>query len=196
MFTAKKHHLSDEKCFTKIRNQAGEVLGILKPNCPACTGIKNKIAGKHLPHGLYGCRKTSVGKLLARELGAEHFDTDELIQKALQMSIGEIFETKGEAFFRNTETELLKLLGEKQPGTCIISTGGGAVLRHENITAMHQNGLIVFLDVSAEKAYSRIRDNTDRPLLKTVNPLETSKKLLEIRMPFYLKADFIVKLQI
>lgn len=161
---------------------------------PACTGIKKiKLPANIYLTGFMGAGKTSVGKLLARELGAEHFDTDELIQKALQMSIGEIFETKGEAFFRNTETELLKLLGEKQPGTCIISTGGGAVLRHENITAMHQNGLIVFLDVSAEKAYSRIRDNTDRPLLKTVNPLETSKKLLEIRMPFYLKADFIVK---
>ncbi len=161
---------------------------------PTGSGIqKTKLPANIYLTGFMGAGKTSVGKLLSLELGTDYYDTDELIAAALKMSIGEIFETKGEAFFRNTETELLKLLGEKQPGTCIISTGGGAVLRLENITAMHQNGLIVFLDVSAEEAYSRIKENTDRPLLKTANPLETIKELLEIRMPFYLKADFIVK---
>lgn len=143
--------------------------------------------------GFMGAGKTSAGKLLAAELGVDCYDTDELIAAALQMSIGEIFATKGEDFFRNAETELLQLLGEKQPGTCIVSTGGGAVLRAENTAAMRQNGIIVFLDVSAEEAYSRVRENKSRPLLNTANPLETMQKLLEKRIPFYLKADVNVK---
>jgi len=143
--------------------------------------------------GFMGAGKTSVGKLLAIELGIDYYDTDEIIIAASGMSIGEIFKTRGERFFRDTETGLLKLLGEKPLGTCIISTGGGAILREENRTAMRQNGLIIFLDVSAEEAYRRVSKSKDRPLLNTTNPLDTIKDLLEKRRPFYQKADLIVQ---
>ncbi len=142
--------------------------------------------------GFMGSGKTSVGKILACMLKVEFFDTDELITRMLGMSTGEIFTRYGEDFFRDRETEVLKLLGKKTPGTCVVSTGGGAVLRAENMAALRENGIIVYLDVSAEEAYQRLKEVNDRPLLKVENPLEKIEELLQKRKPFYLQADLSI----
>lgn len=142
--------------------------------------------------GFMGSGKTSVGKVLADLLKINFFDSDELVIRKKQMSINEIFRRYGEDYFRDKETETLRILGDKIPGTCVISTGGGAVLRQENISAMKKNGIIVYLDVSAREAYRRIKDKDDRPLLNAGNPCKVIRDLLQERKPFYLKSDLAV----
>ncbi len=139
--------------------------------------------------GFMGAGKTSVGKVLAECLQVEFFDTDELVSAMEKMSIGEIFRLYGEAYFRDREGEVLRMLGRKTPGSCVVSTGGGAVLRPGNLAAMRENGLIVCLHVSAGEAYRRIGAGSDRPLLSAQEPLRRLQELLEARKPFYLEAD-------
>ncbi|MEW5921435.1 MAG: shikimate kinase [Bacillota bacterium] len=142
--------------------------------------------------GFMGSGKSSVGKILAGMLGVEFFDTDELISGILRKSINDIFRCYGEAFFRNMETGILKLLGKKPQGACVVSTGGGAVLRAENIDAMRENGIIIYLDVSVEDTYSRLKETKDRPLLEVENLRQKIEELLQERKPYYLQADFSV----
>ena len=93
--------------------------------------------------GMPGCGKTTIGKLLAQQLGKEFVDSDKEIEKATQMSIPELFENHGEEYFRQWET---KVLGEicKRSGL-IIATGGGCVTRPENYPLLHQNGTIYWI---------------------------------------------------
>jgi len=143
--------------------------------------------------GLMGAGKTTVGKLLASNLGIDLYDTDEIIAATEGMSINEIFSSRGESFFRNKETEILQLLGEKSPGTCVVSTGGGAVVRDENRAAMRKNGLIVFLEVTAEEALKRLSISSDRPLLNVQDREKSLKHLLQKRDPCYREADVAVQ---
>jgi shikimate kinase len=143
--------------------------------------------------GFMGAGKSSAGRLLAARLGVDFYDTDEVIARALEMSIGQIFSCFGETFFRDAETELLGLLAGKLPGTCVVATGGGAVLREENMAAMRKNGVVVFLDVSADEACKRLSGTRDRPLLNGVNRRASIEYLMEKRRPFYRKADLAVE---
>lgn len=143
--------------------------------------------------GFMGAGKTSIGKQLALELDIDCYDTDEIIAAAARMSIRKLFLTKGEPFFRQMESELLKLLGEKPPGSCIVSTGGGAVLREENRSAMRKNGVIILLKVTAEEIGRRINGDKNRPLLMTADLMKSVEELLEKRRPFYSKADLVIE---
>lgn len=143
--------------------------------------------------GFMGAGKTCAGNLLADSLRINFYDTDELLKTSLGMSIEEIFRSKGEIFFRDCETEVLRELAQKDPGTCVIATGGGVVLREENLEIMHQNGLIIFLEVSFEEAYNRIKGSAARPLLKGTDPKDAIAYLMRERMPFYQKADHTVQ---
>jgi len=142
--------------------------------------------------GFMGSGKTSLGKILAERLKVDFYDTDELVSSWQKLSVKEIFKRYGESFFREREREALKFLAEKEQGTCVISTGGGAVLREENRLLMKNSGLVVFLDVSPQEAYKRLKGTEDRPLLEVENPLEKIRALLEERKPFYDKADISV----
>ncbi|MDO9534472.1 MAG: shikimate kinase [Bacillota bacterium] len=139
--------------------------------------------------GFMGSGKTSVGKELARLLNIDFFDSDEIIAGLVGKSVSDIFRCCGEDYFRSRETEVLEILGKKTPGSCVVSTGGGAVLRSRNLNALRENGIIICLDVSAEEAYSRVKEMNDRPLLQVENPLEKIEELLQERKPFYLQAD-------
>jgi shikimate kinase len=142
--------------------------------------------------GFMGSGKTSVGQILARMLGVSFWDSDELLIRRLGMSINEVFKCEGEEYFRNRETEILAFLGQKPPGTCVISTGGGAVLRAENLAALRVNAVVVYLDVSAAEACRRLRGTKERPLLQGDNSLAKIAAMLDERRPFYLQADYIV----
>lgn len=142
--------------------------------------------------GFMGSGKTSLGKIIAERLKVDFYDTDELVSSWQKLSVDEIFERYGESFFREKEREALRFLAEKEPGSCVISTGGGAVLREENRLLMKKSGLVVFLDVSPEEAYKRLKGTEDRPLLKVENPMEKIRVLLKERKPFYDEADISV----
>jgi shikimate kinase len=140
--------------------------------------------------GFMGSGKTVAARELARILGMKVIDVDTEIEKSANMTINEIFKQYGEPRFREVESEIIKQVSEKK--NVIISTGGGAVLKQENMDAMREHGVIVCLNAAPETILKRTKRTTDRPLLLVENPLERIKELLELRKPFYAKADIMI----
>lgn len=108
--------------------------------------------------GMPGCGKSTVGRILAGRSGRRLIDTDSLTESDCGMRISEMFERYGEEYFRDRETEAVKSAAA-QSG-CVIATGGGAVLRPENVAALKQNGRLYFLDRPVEQ----LIPTRDRPL--------------------------------
>lgn len=137
-----------------------------------------------------GTGKTEVGRELSRILRWKLLDVDSEIEKSQKMTINDIFERFGEPRFREIEAEIIKIISENKD--IIISTGGGAVLREENIQNLRKNGVIICLTATPETILKRTSNNNDRPLLQVENPLEKIKELLNFRKPFYEKSDMII----
>ena len=127
--------------------------------------------------GMPGAGKSTVGRLLAQELNRPFFDLDEEIVRFAGRSIPEIFATDGEATFRNLETEVLREVLANQKGI-VLATGGGAVLRDENVDFLHRNGKIYFLDRPLEA----LLPTSDRPL---ANSEEAIRRRYEERYERY-----------
>eukprot|EP00536_Pseudo-nitzschia_multiseries_P016811 jgi/Psemu1/292716/fgenesh1_pg.1246_\ len=142
--------------------------------------------------GMMGSGKSSVGDKLARRMGSYKFlDTDDIIEKATKMTITDIFESEGEEGFRDVESQVLDTVHAYV--RCVVSTGGGLVTKPKNWAKL-QTGIVVWLDVAPEIILKRIEGNTDRPLLKTEDPLQTLKDLLEERETKYNQADLRVEI--
>lgn len=140
--------------------------------------------------GMMGSGKSAVGDALARRMGTFNFlDTDVIIERATGMTIPQIFEEEGEEGFREAEAQVLDSVHAHV--RCVISTGGGLVMRNQNWSKL-QTGLVVYLKVDPEVIMARI-EGTDRPLLQTPDPLATLKKLIEERSERYEQADVIIE---
>ncbi len=142
--------------------------------------------------GFMGSGKTTVGQLLSRMLKVKFLDSDEIICAVTGMSISDIFRERGEDYFREKEAEIIEQLGSEPPGTCVIATGGGAVLRESNVQSLRKHGIIVYLDISAEEVYRRLQGCTNRPLLEGDNPRGKIAELLNKRLPYYRRADICI----
>jgi shikimate kinase len=136
--------------------------------------------------GMMGTGKSVVGKALEQKTGLPRFDTDEIIFSKLKVPIKEIFSTHGEEYFRNLETETLRLMSFEEPA--IIVTGGGIVLRAENVDLLRQLATVVWLDPDETTLRARIHNLRDRPLLQTANPGASLSELLAAREPLYRRA--------
>ncbi len=136
--------------------------------------------------GMMGAGKTTVGRLLARQLEYGFVDTDDLIEKAAKRTINQLFAEEGEATFRQLESDVLAQVCAFTKLT--VSTGGGIIMRRENWSYLH-HGLIVWLDVPVEILYSRLTEDTTRPLLQEADPKGKLRSLLEQRQPLYAQAD-------
>lgn len=126
--------------------------------------------------GMPGSGKTTLGRILADKLGREFADTDDEIVKETGAEISDIFAKHGEEYFRNLESEVIKKMSVT--GGKVIATGGGAVLRKENVDALKQNGVIVLLD----RPLDELEPTSDRPL---ANDSDKMRQLYEKRMPIY-----------
>ncbi|MBC1242060.1 shikimate kinase [Nostoc sp. 2RC] len=142
--------------------------------------------------GMMGVGKTTVGRLLAKQLAYGFVDTDDVIAQAAGKSINQIFDEEGEAAFRQLESDVLSQVCAFTKLT--IATGGGIVLRRENWSYLH-HGLIVWLDAPVEVIYSRLADDTTRPLLQDSDPQEKLRSLLEQRQALYSQADLKITLR-
>ena len=140
--------------------------------------------------GFMGTGKSEVSKELSKILGWKVIDIDTEIEKSQNMKITEIFKQFGEPGFRDIETEMIKKLSKNK--NVIISTGGGAVLRQENMDALRENGVVICLTATPETILKRISNNNDRPLLQVEDPLKKIQELLKFRMPYYEKADIMI----
>lgn len=133
--------------------------------------------------------KSTVGKLLAEELGWKFVDVDEEVVRREGLSIPEIFEKKGEGYFRELELGLLKELAEKEG--VVISTGGGLGANPKAMGFMKDKGLVVWLRVSYEEFLRRCGDDPNRPLLRRGE--KELRKLMEEREKVYSLAELWIE---
>lgn len=137
--------------------------------------------------GFMGTGKSQIGKRLAKKLRMSYLDTDEFIEKREKDSISAIFKKRGEEYFRRLETKIVKEVALLD--NYVISTGGGVVLREENIRALKKNAFVVCLLASPEVIFKRTKGDEKRPLLGVNNQKKSIEELLALRKPYYEKAD-------
>lgn len=141
--------------------------------------------------GFMGTGKSTIAESMKNMYGMKVLEMDELIAKQEGISIQEIFASKGEEYFRNLETRFLTEM--KSQSNCVVSCGGGAVLRDENVKEMKKNGCIVLLWTTPETILERVKDNNDRPILNGNKNVAFITQLLEKRREKYeAAADVIV----
>ncbi len=136
--------------------------------------------------GMMGSGKTAIGRAMAARLGVDFVDSDSAIEEAAALTIAEIFERDGEAFFRKREAEVLRRLLSGPPS--VVSTGGGAFLAEANRDAIAEMGIALWLDADLETLWARVRHKDTRPLLRTANPKATLAEIFQTRKPVYAKA--------
>jgi len=145
--------------------------------------------------GMMGSGKTTVGELLAKQLGYKFFDTDALITQVAGKSISNIFAEEGEVEFRAIEAQVL---GEISSYTrLVVATGGGIVMNQQNWGYLHQ-GLVIWLDVPIPLLIARLqcdRQTADqRPLLQSPNPEQRLQEILMQRQEMYAEADLRISI--
>ena len=133
--------------------------------------------------GFMGAGKTVVGRAVARTLGREFIDTDQMIERATGATVAEIFKHEGEEGFRRREIgaidRAIAVAGR------VVAVGGGAVLSADNRTALKQAGLLVYLRATPETLAGRLTGVTDRPLLNSGDRVGRIRDLLVARGPIY-----------
>lgn len=132
--------------------------------------------------GFMGCGKSTIGLKLAQKLNCDFIDMDDYIEQQAGMKIPEIFETQGEAHFRDLETKAVQELSSHNG---VIACGGGAMLRDSNAEIAKKTGQVILLDVPFRTCYFRIADS-DRPIVKR-STRQQLQKLYEERYGIYQK---------
>lgn len=142
--------------------------------------------------GYMGCGKSTIGVKLSYKLQQPFLDTDKMIEAKEERTIAKIFDTDGEAAFRQLETECIRgLLGEKK--WYVIATGGGLPVMKKNRAILKDLGKVVYLRIRPETVYERLKNDRSRPLLRGENPMEKIKEMMQMRAPAYeAAADVII----
>lgn len=142
--------------------------------------------------GFMGSGKTTMGRNLSYKLRIPVEDTDKMIEKRENRSVAQIFEVKGEAYFREKETELLEEICNRNYGR-IISVGGGTPILQKNRALLKQCGTVIYLRAKPESVYERLKSDATRPLLQCENPILRIRELMDERKACYEEcADIIV----
>lgn len=141
--------------------------------------------------GFMGVGKTTVSKKLSKKLGMPEVDMDAYIVAHENKAISDIFAESGEEYFRKIETEcLVEIQMEKGK---IVSCGGGAVLKDENVRFMKDGGVILLLTATPQTVYERVKNSTERPILNGNMNVEYISELMNKRKQRYLEvADLII----
>jgi shikimate kinase len=140
--------------------------------------------------GMMGSGKSSIGRRLAGRLAIAFVDADSEIETAAGMTIAEIFERHGEAYFRAGEARVIARLLEQGPQ--VLATGGGAFMNRGTRAAIGAKGISVWLKADFDVLMKRIKRRNDRPMLKTDDPAATLAALVADRYPIYAEADLTV----
>lgn len=142
--------------------------------------------------------KSTIGPILANVLGLKFYDLDKLIEDREGNTIVDIFEQKGETYFREVEGKILS--GLTKEINIVVSLGGGTITNSENYDLMKRSGKIIYLKASPQNLYMRLKNKIDRPLFRDLvlgeNPEEDFvnriKEMLDKRNSYYEKADLII----
>lgn len=131
--------------------------------------------------GFMGCGKSSAGRLLAKKLNTEFIDMDDYIVSKEKMSIPDIFSSKGEQYFRDTEAGCVTELCSKD---AVIACGGGTMLNPVSAQTARANAAVIFIDADFETCYERIKNDTCRPLV-CLNTKEQLRQIFNNRRSLY-----------
>ncbi|NMM11797.1 MAG: shikimate kinase [Polaromonas sp.] len=142
--------------------------------------------------GLPGSGKSTVGRHLAKRLGLEFIDSDHVIEQRTGCSVRVFFQREGEASFRDLEQLVIDELTQGLP--CVLSSGGGAVLRLANRERLRQRTHVIYLHSLPEEIFRRLRHDQSRPLLQVPDPLARLRDLYHARDPLYREtAHFVIE---
>ncbi len=133
--------------------------------------------------GFMGSGKTTIGRKLARVTGLDFVDADQYLEEKEGKKISEIFAEKGEAYFRDRETAYIKELSQRDG--IVLSLGGGAVLRPENVSAVKQTGLLIHLDTPFYRILKNLSYSNNRPLLDKPDKQAETRRLYNARKAIY-----------
>lgn len=137
-----------------------------------------------------GAGKSTIGRRLSVRLGLPFLDADVEIEAAAGMSIPDIFESRGEADFRDGEVRVIARLLDNGPA--VIATGGGAMMRQETRDRIRDKAVSIWLKADPDIIMRRVKRRSDRPLLQTADPEATVERLIREREPIYRHADLTV----
>lgn len=140
--------------------------------------------------GFMGVGKSTMARMLAEELHMNLIEMDETIEAEQGMTIQEIFEKQGENGFRDIESAFVERISQGQ--NMVVSCGGGAVLRKQNVENMKKSGKIIFLTATPETIFERVRYSTNRPLLNGNMNVEYIAQLMERRKSIYESAADVI----
>jgi shikimate kinase len=132
---------------------------------------------------MMGAGKSAVGRCLQRRTILALLDIDDMVVSKFGISIPKIFSKHGEQGFREAETQVLREVAEAK--RAVIVTGGGIVLREENLEFLRRLGVVVWLDGNEETLFERASRSGNRPLLQRKNPREAFAQMLQARLPLY-----------
>jgi len=154
-------------------------------------GHPDHLAGRFIVLvGLMGAGKTSLGRRLAKATGLPFVDSDIEIERAAGCSIPEIFERYGEDEFRSGERRVIERILEGE--RAIVATGGGAFMDEHTRALLRAKAIIVWLRADLDTLVRRTKRRNDRPLLKTGDPRDVLRRLMDERYPVYGQADIII----
>ena len=156
--------------------------------------IQDKLGGRNIfLIGMMGSGKSQTGPNLANILKYAFVDMDEVIEKATDQTITNIFEQEGEEAFRDVEKKVLQ--GISQHHSLVIAAGGGVVTLPENWGILHQ-GIVIWLDLDINRSIKRLKnDNNKRPLLNSNDLNKTFSDIYEKRKPLYLESDLRIEVE-
>lgn len=140
--------------------------------------------------GPMGAGKSTIGKMLASELGLDFIDIDKEIEDRCGADIAWIFDVEGEEGFRTRETNVLADLASRQGA--VIATGGGIVMKEKNRDILQAKGTVVYLETSVEVQVERTSKDRKRPLLQNDNPAAVLQSLMSIRDPLYRSVSDVI----
>ncbi|MEN3038429.1 MAG: shikimate kinase [Candidatus Kryptonium sp.] len=149
--------------------------------------------------GFMASGKSTIGPLLAEKIGYDFLDVDELIENIEGKKIVDIFQEKGEIYFRNIERKVL-IETVLKLSKFVVALGGGTITFADNLYLVKESGILIYLKARPEVLLQRVKYKTDRPLLLgpdgKIPPenmlFQMILSLLKIREPFYLQADFVI----
>lgn len=165
------------------------------PTSPSSTSEKSDFrgaGGKPITLvGMMGAGKSTIGRRLAARLHLPFVDSDDEIEKAAGMSVGRLFETYGEAHFRDGEKRVIeRLMGGKAK---VIATGGGAFVQDDTRALILEKGIAIWLDADLDILAERVSRRDTRPLLRNKDPKAVLSDLAEKRNPLYAQAHFRIR---